>query len=58
MGRLRQGEDVKDVTLTEHPEGNWSRGDGPSGELSLAVVHPSLVTGHVGEGDGGRRLRV
>lgn len=46
------------MTLTEHPEGNWSRGGGPNGELSLAVVHSSLVAGHVGEGEGGYRLRV
>lgn len=54
-GRLRQGEDV---TLTEHPEQDWSRGGSPGGELSLAVVQASLGAGHMGEGKGGHRLCV
>lgn len=44
------------VTLTEHTEHDWSRGGGPGGELSPAVVHSSLGTGHIGEGKGGHRL--
>lgn len=54
MRRLRQ----RVVLLTEHMEHDWSRGGGPSGELSLALVHPSLGTDHVDEGEGGHRLCV
>ena len=55
MGRLRRR---RGFTLTEHTEHDWSRGSSPSGELSQAVVHPSLSTSHVGEGESGQRLRV
>lgn len=46
------------VVLTQHPEHDWSRGGGPTGELSPAVVRPSLGAGHVGEGKGGHRLHM
>lgn len=32
------------AALTEHAEGDWSRRVAPVGRLSLAVVHPSVVT--------------
>jgi hypothetical protein len=43
-------------TLTEHMEHDWSRCSSPSRELDLAVVQPSVGTGHMGEGKGGHRL--